>query len=120
LREAPSIALITALQDMGARICAYDPVGMEQAKQVLADVTYCRDPYDCVEEADAVVIVTEWDQFRALDLERVRDLMACPVMVDLRNVYMAVVGGDEKIALLQAAAGHQASRARCTSRWRLR
>jgi UDPglucose 6-dehydrogenase len=87
LREAPSIALITALQDMGARVRAYDPVGMEQAKQVLADVTYCRDPYDCVEEADAVVIVTEWEQFRALDLERVRNLMACPVMVDLRNVY---------------------------------
>jgi UDPglucose 6-dehydrogenase len=60
---------------------------MEQAKQILTDVTYCRDPYDCVEEADAVVIVTEWEQFRALDLERVRDLMACPVMVDLRNVY---------------------------------
>jgi UDPglucose 6-dehydrogenase len=60
---------------------------MEQAKQVLVDITYCRDPYDCVEEADAVVIVTEWEQFRALDLERVRDLMACPVMVDLRNVY---------------------------------
>ena len=87
LREAPSIALITALQDMGAQVRAYDPVGMEQAKQVLTDVTYCRDPYDCVEEADAVVIVTEWEQFRALDLERVRDLMACPVMVDLRNVY---------------------------------
>ena len=87
LREAPSIALITALQDMGARVRAYDPVGMEQAKQILTDVTYCRGPYDCVEEADAVVIVTEWEQFRALDLERVRDLMACPVMVDLRNVY---------------------------------
>jgi UDPglucose 6-dehydrogenase len=87
LREAPSIALITALQDMGAQVRAYDPVGMEQAKQVLTDVTYCRDPYDCVEDADAVVIVTEWEQFRALDLERVKDLMACPVMVDLRNVY---------------------------------
>jgi UDPglucose 6-dehydrogenase len=87
MREAPSIALITALQDMGARVRAYDPVGMEQAKQVLADVTYCRDPYDCVEGADAVVIVTEWEQFRALDLEHLRDLMACPVMVDLRNVY---------------------------------
>src|SRR5215468_3724428 len=87
VREAPSIALITALQDMGARVRAYDPVGMEQAKQVLADVTYCRDPYDCVEGADAVVIVTEWEQFRALDLEHLRDLMACPVMVDLRNVY---------------------------------
>ena len=87
LREAPSVALITALQDMGAQVRVYDPVGMEQAKQVLTDVTYCQDPYDCVEEADAVVIVTEWEQFRALDLERVRDLMACPVMVDLRNVY---------------------------------
>jgi UDPglucose 6-dehydrogenase len=87
VREAPSLALVTALQDMGARVRAYDPVGMEQAKQVLADVTYSRGPYDCVEEADAVVIVTEWEQFRALDLERVRDLMACPVMVDLRNIY---------------------------------
>ena len=87
VREAPSVALITALQDMGARVRAYDPVGMEQAKQILADVTYCQGPYDCVEEADAVVIITEWEQFRALDLERVRDLMACPVMVDLRNVY---------------------------------
>jgi UDPglucose 6-dehydrogenase len=87
LRESPSIELITALQDMGARVRAYDPVAMEQAKQVLADVTYCRDPYDCAEEADAIVIVTEWEQFRALDFGRLRDLMACPVMVDLRNVY---------------------------------
>ena len=87
MREAPSIALITALQDMGALVRAYDPVGMEQAKEFLADVVYCRDSYDCVEAADAVVIITEWEQFRALDLERVRDLMACPVMVDLRNVY---------------------------------
>src|SRR6266403_231582 len=78
VREAPSLALITALQDMGARVRAYDPVGMEQAKQVLADVTYCRDPYDCVEEADAVVIVTEWEQFRALDLERI-----VPVLVEI-------------------------------------
>jgi UDPglucose 6-dehydrogenase len=87
VREAPSVALITALQDMGARVRAYDPVGMGQAKQILADVTYCQGPYDCVEEADAVAIITEWEQFRALDLERLRDLMACPVMVDLRNVY---------------------------------
>jgi UDPglucose 6-dehydrogenase len=87
MREAPSIPLITALQDMGAKVRVYDPVGMEQARQVLADVTYCRGPYDCVEEADAVVIATEWEQFRALDMERLRDLMACPVMVDLRNIY---------------------------------
>jgi UDPglucose 6-dehydrogenase len=87
MREAPSIPLITALQDMGATVRVYDPVGMEQAKQLLVDVTYCRGPYECVEEADAVVIVTEWEQFRALDIERLRDLMACPVMVDLRNIY---------------------------------
>jgi UDPglucose 6-dehydrogenase len=87
MREAPSISVITALQDMGARVRVYDPAGMEQARQFLIDVTYCSGPYDCVEEADAVVIVTEWEQFRALDLERVRDLMACAVMVDLRNIY---------------------------------
>jgi len=87
MREAPAIPLITALQDMGARVRVYDPMGMEQAKQVLTDVTYCQGPYDCVEEADAAVIVTEWEQFRALELERLRDLMACPVIVDLRNIY---------------------------------
>src|SRR5262249_42886532 len=87
MREAPSIPLITALQDMGAKVRAYDPVGMEQAKEMLTDVTYCRGAYDCVERADAVVIVTEWEQFRALDLGRVSNLMACPVIVDLRNVY---------------------------------
>src|SRR5204863_8000370 len=87
MREAPSIPLITALHDMGAKVRAYDPMGMEQAKQVIADVTYCPGPYECVEDADAVVIVTEWEQFRALDLARLRDLMAAPVMVDLRSVY---------------------------------
>ena len=87
MREAPSIPLITALQDMGAKVRVYDPIGMEQAKQMLLNVTYCQGPYDCVEEADAAVIVTEWEQFRALDLERVKNLMACPVIVDLRNIY---------------------------------
>jgi UDPglucose 6-dehydrogenase len=87
MREAPSIALITALQDMGAKVRAYDPVGMEQAKDLLPNVAFCDGPYDCVEETDVAVIVTEWEQFRALDLEKLRDLMACPVVVDLRNVY---------------------------------
>jgi UDPglucose 6-dehydrogenase len=87
MREAPSIPLIMALQDMGANVRAFDPVGMEQAKHALRDVTFCGGPYDCLEEADAAVIVTEWEQFRALDLARVRDLMACPVIVDLRNIY---------------------------------
>ena len=89
MREAPSLAMITALQDMGARVRVFDPAGMEQAKTMLRDVTYCEGPYDCVEGADALVIATEWEQFRALDLERVQDLMACPVVVDLRNIYRA-------------------------------
>jgi len=72
---------------MGAKVRVYDPVGMEQAKQVLTDVTYCQGPYDCVENADAAVIVTEWEQFRALDFEKMKSLMACPVIVDLRNIY---------------------------------
>jgi UDPglucose 6-dehydrogenase len=87
MREAPSIPLITALQDMGARLRAYDPAGMEQAKPLLADVTYCDGAYACVEGADCAVIVTEWEQFRALDLDRLKQKMACPVLIDLRNVY---------------------------------
>jgi UDPglucose 6-dehydrogenase len=89
MREAPSLALITALQDMGARVRAFDPAGMHQAQAqaLLRDVAYCEDAYDCADSADALVIATEWEQFRALDLDRLRDIMACPVVVDLRNVY---------------------------------
>lgn len=87
MREAPSIALITALEDMGAKVRAFDPAGMSHAKTILTDVTYCEDAYECVESADALVIATEWEQFRALDLERLRDLMVHPIIVDLRNVY---------------------------------
>jgi len=89
MREAPSIALITALQDMGAKVRAYDPAGMELAKQVLSDVDYVDGAYACAENVDALVIVTEWEQFRALDLERLRRLMASPVVVDLRKIYRA-------------------------------
>jgi UDPglucose 6-dehydrogenase len=87
MRESPSIPLITALQDLGAKIKAYDPEGMEQARSELSDVTYCDGPYSCAEGADALVIVTEWEQFRALDLPRLKREMACPVIVDLRNIY---------------------------------
>jgi len=87
MREAPSLSLITALQDMGAQVRAFDPAGMGQAQALLGDVVYCENAYECAEAADALVIVTEWEQFRALDLDRLRDLMACPVIVDLRNVY---------------------------------
>ncbi len=87
MRDAPSIPLITALMDMGAMVRAYDPVGMEQARQVLANIEFCDGPYDCARGADALVIVTEWEQFRALDLERLKAVMKQAVLVDLRNVY---------------------------------
>jgi UDPglucose 6-dehydrogenase len=87
MREAPSISLINGLLDFGANVKAHDPVGMDQAKQELTGIEYCDDPYVCVKGADALVIVTEWRQFRALDLERIMADMATPVVVDLRNIY---------------------------------
>jgi UDPglucose 6-dehydrogenase len=87
LREAPSLALITALFDMGANVRAFDPAGMSQARTLMPKVVYCGSAYECAENVDALVIVTEWEQFRALDLERLKDLMATPVIIDLRNIY---------------------------------
>jgi UDPglucose 6-dehydrogenase len=87
MREAPSLAIIAALQDGGAKVRAYDPEGMGQARQTLNGVDYAEDPYACVEGADALVIVTEWDAFRALDLERIKGAMKSPILVDLRNIY---------------------------------
>ena len=87
MREAPSIPLITALQDMGAKVRAYDPAGMEQAKSLISAVTFCADAYDCAKGVAALVIVTEWEQFRALDFARLKAVMARPVLIDLRNIY---------------------------------
>ncbi len=87
MREAPSIALITALEDLGASIRAYDPAGMTQAKAMLPTITVCDGPYAAAEGAHALVIMTEWEEFRALDLGRLKKLMAAPVLIDLKNVY---------------------------------
>ena len=89
MREAPSIALITALQDAGAKVRAYDPQGMRAARAVLQNVAYAEHAYACMDGADALVIATEWDEFRALDLERVKGLLGRPILVDLRNIYRA-------------------------------
>ena len=88
-RDSPAIPLITALQDLGAAVRAYDPAGMEQAKPVLPAVDYCTSAYAAAEGAAALVIATEWEQFRALDLGRLKSIMAQPVIVDLRNIYRA-------------------------------
>jgi UDPglucose 6-dehydrogenase len=87
MRDSPAIAVAQTLMDAGVEVAAYDPEGMEQARPLLPDVTMCDSPYGAIEGADVVVIVTEWDAFRALDLKRVKDLLKAPVMVDLRNIY---------------------------------
>lgn len=87
MRDSPAIAIVQTLQDAGANVRAYDPEGHEQAKPLLPDITYCAGPYDAMKGADAVVIVTEWDAFRALDLNRVKSLLSQPLLVDLRNIY---------------------------------
>lgn len=89
MRDAPSLAIIQALQDGGATVRAYDPEGVEQAKPLLKDVEFCSSPYVAAENAHALVIVTEWDEFRALDLDRMSHILAEPVLVDLRNIYPA-------------------------------
>jgi UDPglucose 6-dehydrogenase len=86
MRDAPSLDIVPALQTAGARVQAFDPEGHE-ARQLLADVDFKDNPYDAAEGADVLVIITEWDQFRALDLDRIKLVMNRPVMVDLRNIY---------------------------------
>jgi UDPglucose 6-dehydrogenase len=87
IREAPSVEIVSGLIEKGAKIKAYDPVAMTEAKRILPDVEYADDEYAAVEGADALVFVTEWNQFRALDMARVRDLMKSPRIADLRNIY---------------------------------
>jgi UDPglucose 6-dehydrogenase len=87
MRDAPSIAIAQALSDAGVTVRAYDPEGIEPARRMMPDLVYCKDAYEAATGADAVVIVTEWDAFRALDLPKLASIMAAPVLVDLRNVY---------------------------------
>ncbi|HEY7800376.1 MAG TPA: UDP-glucose/GDP-mannose dehydrogenase family protein [Hyphomonadaceae bacterium] len=87
MRDAPSLDIIPALQAAGARIKAYDPESMHEAGKMLSEVDFCDGPYHAIDGADAMVLITEWDQFRALDLDRVKKLLKSPVVVDLRNVY---------------------------------
>ena len=88
MRESPALAIVTALQDSGALVRGYDPEGMELAKPLLPNMEFSSSAYDCVTGAHAVAIVTEWDEFRALDLRRIKSLLANPVLIDLRNIYL--------------------------------
>jgi UDPglucose 6-dehydrogenase len=87
MRDAPSLAIVQGLQDQGAVITAYDPEGMDQARSLLTNVHYADSAYACAEGADALVIVTEWEQFRALDLGRIKACLKAPLLIDLRNIY---------------------------------
>jgi UDPglucose 6-dehydrogenase len=87
MRDAPSLAIATALADAGVTVRAYDPEGMESARKVLPDLVFCSDAYDAAAGVDAIVIVTEWDAFRALDFARLKSVASAPVLVDLRNIY---------------------------------
>ena len=87
MRDAPSLDIVPALQALGAKIQAFDPEGAHEARQLLPDVDFKDDPYGAAQGADVLVIITEWDQFRALDLHRVKEIMKAPILVDLRNIY---------------------------------
>ncbi|MBI2653345.1 UDP-glucose/GDP-mannose dehydrogenase family protein [Candidatus Woesearchaeota archaeon] len=87
MRLAPSTYIIAELQKEGAKIKAYDPKAMDKAKEIMEDVTYCSNPYEAAKDADALVIVTEWEEFKELDLKRIKSLMKHPLIIDGRNIY---------------------------------
>ena len=87
IRESPALKIVEGLQREGVKIRAYDPIAMDNARQVLRDVAFCNDEYSTAEGSDVLVLATEWNQFRALDLKRIRSLMRAPAVVDLRNIY---------------------------------
>ncbi|WP_163268959.1 UDP-glucose dehydrogenase family protein [Chelativorans alearense] len=108
MRDAPSVPLIETLQRFGAVIRTYDPVGMENAAQILEDVAFFEDPYECTRGADAVVVVTEWDNIRRLDLAALKKVMRAPVLVDLRNAFEP--GAAEALGFAVSAVGRPSVR----------
>jgi len=88
MRESPAIDIIQSLLSKGAKVRAYDPEAMEEAKHILGDITYCKDAYDCADGADILCVVTEWDKFKALDFEHLKGLLNANIFVDFRNVYV--------------------------------
>lgn len=87
MRDAPSIDIVSVLEANGAKVRAFDPESMDQARPMMPNVAFCDEPYECAQGAHALVIVTEWDAFRALDMKRIKGALAAPVIVDLRNIY---------------------------------
>ena len=94
MRDSPSLAILPVLREAGARIRAFDPEGMAEARKLMPDLDYCGDAYETMAGADALILITEWNEFRALDLGRVKSLLGRPVVIDLRNIYQP----DEMVA----------------------
>src|SRR5262249_56860896 len=94
MRDAPALSILRALLERGARVRAYDPQAMENARKMLPEVAMREDAYEVCDGADALVIVTEWNQFRMLDLARVKSLLRQPLVADLRNIYDPVAMRD--------------------------
>ena len=96
MRDSPSLAFLPALSDAGATVRAFDPEGIAEAKKLMPELEYCTDPYEAMDGADALILVTEWNAFRALDLIRIKRLLRRPLVIDLRNIYkpeeMAAIG----------------------------
>ena len=87
VRDAPALDIVSGLIERGAQVRAYDPAAMKAISGRFPQITLCKDPYEVCRGADALVIVTEWNEFRMLDLERVKELMSEPILIDLRNIY---------------------------------
>jgi UDPglucose 6-dehydrogenase len=87
LRESPAVSIITALQDAGAKVRAYDPQGMAHARSILNGVEYASDAYACADGAEALVVMTEWSEFKEMDLTRIKALLQRPILIDLRNIF---------------------------------
>src|SRR5262249_55733567 len=85
--DAPSLAILPALAAAGAQLRAFDPEGMAEARKLMPDLVYCHDAYQTMDGADALILLTEWNEFRGLDLDRVKRLLAAPLVIDLRNIY---------------------------------
>jgi UDPglucose 6-dehydrogenase len=114
MRDAPSLAILPRLVAAGARIQAFDPEGMAEAQKLMPDLVYCQDAYQTMEGADALILLTEWNEFRGLDLDRVKGLLARPLVIDLRNNYQPqemAAGGLSYLSI-----GRPAQRARPTLR----
>jgi UDPglucose 6-dehydrogenase len=105
MREAPSLTIVPALEAHGARVRAFDPQGMAEARRLMPRLETAGDPYACIEGADAMLLLTEWDQFRALDLDRVKDALRSPVVVDLRNVYKPVAMAEKGFTYISVGRG---------------